>query len=114
VHQFNPRQRFLCGVEVLESQHRTTAPLGAPVILFDDVVEILALANFNALVVVMIVVLNRRCVRAALIDIDEARFPIPLGLGARLRSAPTFRHGTVAFSGTLDVIWQGDTQSVRS
>ena len=30
----------------------------------------------------MIVILNRRCIRAALIDIDEARLPVPInGVG---------------------------------
>ena len=77
VHQFNPGQRFLCGVKTLESQHRTTLALDTPVILFNDVVEILALTDLTALAVGVIVVVDRGCICTTFIDIDEAGFAIP-------------------------------------
>ena len=62
---------------MLEPQHRAAPTFDVPMILFNDVVEILALADLDTLVVVNIVVSDRRCVRAAFIDIDQTGFSIP-------------------------------------
>jgi len=62
-------------VETLESQHRSALAFDVPVILFDDVVEILALAGIDTLVVVIIVALDRRRIRTAFVDVDQTRFP---------------------------------------
>lgn len=43
--EFHPRQGDGGGSEGLEAEHRSTAPLNGPMILFDDVVEIATLAN---------------------------------------------------------------------
>jgi hypothetical protein len=60
----------------LEPQHRTTAPFDVPVILLNNVVEVLTLANLNALVMDAIIVLNRCLIRTAFIYVNEARFSI--------------------------------------
>ena len=57
--QFNPGQSDLCRTKTLESQHRTTLAFDAPVILFNDVVEVLALPDLDTLVVAIIVVFDR-------------------------------------------------------
>ncbi len=64
-------------METLESQHRTALAFDVPVILFDDVVEILTLTDLDTFVVVIIVVFDRSCIRTAFADIDEPGFPIP-------------------------------------
>jgi len=43
MHQLNPGQCLLRRVKTLESQHRTALAFDLPVILFDDVVEVLTL-----------------------------------------------------------------------
>ena len=47
-------------------------------VLFDDVVEILTLADLDALLMFMIVILDRRRVGTALVDIDQAWFFVSL------------------------------------
>ena len=74
--QFNPSQSFLRRAETLESQHRTTLAFDTPVILFDDVIEVLALANLDALIVVIIVLMDCGHIRATFVDIDESGFTI--------------------------------------
>jgi len=73
-------------VETLESQHRSALALDTPVVLFNDVVEILALTDLDALTVVVIVVVDRGCIRTILVDIDETGFAIPINrLGQKLQ-----------------------------
>ena len=76
MHQLNPSQCILRRVETLEAQHRSALAFDASMILFDDVVEILALADFDTLVVVVIVALDHRRVRTAFIDVDQTRFSV--------------------------------------
>ena len=45
VHELDPSQRRLCGVERFKPQHRTRHPLDRPMILLYDIVEIFALAD---------------------------------------------------------------------
>lgn len=47
-------------------------------ILFNDVVEILALTDFDSLAVVVIVVVDRGRICTTLIDIDATGFAIPI------------------------------------
>lgn len=61
-----------------ESQHRSTLPLDKLVILFNHVVDILALTNLNALAVVAVVLVDRGCIRTTLVDIYQAGFTIPI------------------------------------
>ena len=77
VDQFNSSQRDLCGPKTLESQHRATLAFDAPMILFNDVVEVLALPDLDTLVVIIIVAFDRSCIRTTFVDIDEPRFSIP-------------------------------------
>ena len=44
--------------------------------LFHDVIQIFALANLDAFVLVSVVLLDGRRIGAALVDIDQARFAI--------------------------------------
>ena len=76
MHQLNPSQCLLRRVETLETQHRSALAFYVPTLLFDEVVETLALANFDTRVVVVIVALDRGCVRTAFIDIDQARLSV--------------------------------------
>ncbi len=65
-------------MKTLESQHRTTLAFDAPMILFNDVVEIFALPDLDTLVVVIIVAFDRGRIGTTFVDIDEPRFTIPL------------------------------------
>ena len=76
MHQLYSSQCILRRVETLEAQHRPALAFDVPVILFDDVVVILARADFDTLVVFIVVALNRRRVRTAFIDVDQTRFPV--------------------------------------
>ena len=49
----------------------------ASVILFNDVVEVLALPDSDTLVVVITVVFDRGRIRTTFVDIDEPGFAIP-------------------------------------
>ena len=75
--QFNPGQRDLCGTKTLESQHRSVFAFDASMFLLHNVIEVFALPDLDTLIVVIIVGFDRRRVRTALIDIDDARFSIP-------------------------------------
>ena len=46
-------------------------------ILFNNVVEVLALPDLDTLVVVIIVAFDRSCIRTAFVNIDQPRFAIP-------------------------------------
>jgi hypothetical protein len=50
MHQFDAAQQNTCAPEGLEPEHRSSSPLDRPVILFDDVVQILVLADLERLV----------------------------------------------------------------
>src|SRR5262245_17326067 len=54
MHELNPGEGTLRGVEGLEPQHGASDPLHAAMILFDDVVEILDLADFDRGAVLLI------------------------------------------------------------
>ena len=87
VHYLNPGQCLLCDVHTFESKHRTTLTLYTLVIPFDDSVEILALANLNALSVGVIVVADCSCIRTTFVDIDEPGFAVPrYRFGQKLQS----------------------------
>ncbi len=56
-------------MKVLETQHRPRQSLDAPVVLFNDIVEVFALADFYACMIVAIHLVQARFVRTTLIDI---------------------------------------------
>ena len=47
VHQLNAAQGPSGGIKILKPEHRSDNPLDGPVILFDDIVQIFDLANFD-------------------------------------------------------------------
>ncbi len=63
-------------MEVLESEHRLGDSLDQPVILLDNVVQILALPNGNPSVFIDIVLSDRSRVCSALVNVDQAWFAI--------------------------------------
>jgi len=63
-------------MKVFEAQQRARFSLDASVVLFDDVVQVFALTDFNAFVTVSIKLFQARFVRTTLIDIHQTRFAI--------------------------------------
>jgi hypothetical protein len=68
----------LRGIKVFESQHRPRQPFDPSMVLFNDVVEVFALANLDTRVLLVIHQFEARGIRAALIDIDQTRFAVSL------------------------------------
>ena len=56
-------------MKVLETQHRPRQSLDTSVVLFNDIVEVFALADFYACMIVSIHLVQARLVRTTLIDI---------------------------------------------
>ena len=57
-------------IKVFEAQHRTRFPLDSSVVLLDDVVQVFALADFNAFVMVSIKLFQPCLVGTALINVN--------------------------------------------
>jgi hypothetical protein len=55
-HQLEANNRMVIGVKRVEAQHRSEAPFNATMILFDNIIDILALTKMNAGSVLRIVV----------------------------------------------------------
>lgn len=47
VHEFDAARQYACAPTGLEPEHRSAASLDCPVILFDDAVQILVLADLE-------------------------------------------------------------------
>lgn len=47
MHQFDAAQQNTCTPECIEAEHRASAPFDCPVILFDDGIQILVLADLD-------------------------------------------------------------------
>ena len=58
-------------MEILEPEHRPAQTLNCSVVLLYDIVEVLALANFNPFAVVSVVLLDGCSVGATFIDIES-------------------------------------------
>ncbi len=63
-------------MKVLETQYRTRQSLDASVILLNDIVQVFALADLDACVMVSIHLLQARVVRTALINIHQTGFAV--------------------------------------
>ena len=70
--ELNSSQGRLCRPEGFETQHRANYPLDKPVILLDNIIQVLALADFYTLVFIAIVLLDRGRVGATFVNIDQA------------------------------------------
>ncbi len=55
--------------ERFEAQHRSDSPFDKPMILLDNIIEILTLANLDAFVFVNVVLLDAGCIGSAFVDI---------------------------------------------
>jgi len=73
MHQLNAGEGILGRIKRLKAQHRSRHPLHASMILLDDVVEILDLADFDRSAVIVIVALDGRGIGVAAIDGDLVR-----------------------------------------
>jgi len=76
VHRFDPSDDNMGTVEPFESEHGPNDAFVRPVILLDDVVEILALAQLDIGAMISIVTSNGGDVGAALVDGDFVRFAV--------------------------------------
>jgi hypothetical protein len=56
--------------ETLKAQHRFGDAFYQPVILLNNIVEVLALAKYDPFRFFLVVLPNSRCIRATLIDVD--------------------------------------------
>jgi hypothetical protein len=74
--KFNPCQCRLGGAKRFESERGPNLPFDKPMVLLDNVVQIFALANFDTLVFVSIVLLYGRRIGSAFVDVNQARFAI--------------------------------------
>ena len=63
-------------MKVFEVQHRTREPLDASMVLLDNVVQIFALADLDACLVVSIQLFQTRMIGSTLINVDQARFAV--------------------------------------
>ena len=70
VHGFDSGDDDSCTPKRLEAQHRPGDPLDGPVVLFDDVVEVFALAHQAIDAGVSLNAINGCCVGATLVDSD--------------------------------------------
>jgi len=63
-------------VKVFEAQHRGSQSLDAAVVLFNDVNQVFALADFDAGVVFLIQLLEACGIGSTLINVDQARLTV--------------------------------------
>jgi hypothetical protein len=78
VHDFDTTKEDAGTTERLEPEHRPDDALDGPVILLDDIVEVLALPNRDRRVVPGVIAFDPRRVGAALVDRDGLRKTIAL------------------------------------
>ena len=95
VHELNAAKDDACATKGFEAQHRPNDPLNRSVVLFDDVVEILALSNDDRRVLRSVVGFDGSFVGAALVDgHDLGRSVVLDGTGEE-----TVRRSLIAFGG---------------
>lgn len=63
-------------MKVFEFHHRSRQSFDASVVLFDDVVQIFAMADLHTLVMVWIKLVQTRLVSTALVNVDKARVTV--------------------------------------
>jgi hypothetical protein len=76
MHDFDPSDRTARRPERLEAQQRPSLAFHRAMVLFHDIVEILALPEGDGRLVSLVVPLDRGRVRATLIDGDLLREPL--------------------------------------
>jgi hypothetical protein len=76
VHDFHSRNRTPGYPKRLEAQHGVNETFYSSVILFHEVGEVFGVADDNSRLARPVVALDRRCVRATLIDGDLLREPL--------------------------------------
>src|SRR5450631_4801966 len=76
VHRLNAGDEDACAAKDLEPQHRSNDPFDSAMILLDDIVEVLALAQFDVAAILGVVALDRRGVGTALVDGDLLRLAV--------------------------------------
>ena len=63
-------------MKVFEAEHWSRQPLDASMVLLDDVIQVFALTDFNAFVMVSIKLFQARMIGSTLINVDQARFAV--------------------------------------
>jgi hypothetical protein len=69
VHDFNPRKRTPGRPKRFKAEHRMSDPFHSSVILFHDIIEIFAVADDDSRLVGPVVMFDRGCVRATLVNV---------------------------------------------
>ena len=75
MHQFNPSQRDRRRPKCFESQQRSRLTFDRPVVLLDNVIEILGLPQSDASFMGVVVIFNPGGVGTTLVDRDLVRQP---------------------------------------
>ena len=65
-------------MKILKSHHRACDSLYPPMILLDNIVQILALSNLDPFVIVLIILFDSSRVSATLIDVDQTWLSISI------------------------------------
>ena len=76
MHDFYAGNRTPRRPERLEAEHGTRQPFHRPMVLFHHIIEIFRMADSDGRLMSLIVVRNRRRIRATLIDGDFLRQPL--------------------------------------
>jgi hypothetical protein len=63
-------------VKVFEFHHRSRQPLDASMVLFNNIVQVFALADLDAWLIVSIQLLQACLIRTALINVNQTRFSV--------------------------------------
>jgi hypothetical protein len=78
VHQFDTGQKDALAVEVLEAEHRPGSAFDGPMVLLDDVIQILSLSNLDGYLTIVVDRVDGSQIGAALVDSDCLILPAPL------------------------------------
>src|SRR5215471_7561300 len=76
VHSFYAGDRTPGGPKGFEAKHGTREPLHCAMVLLHHIIEILGVADHDGRLLHRVVMRNRRCVRATLINGDLLREPV--------------------------------------
>ena len=94
VHDFNAGNRTPGGPKGFEAEHGTREPFHGSMVLLDDIIQILGVADHDSRLVRLIVVRNCCRVRAAFIDRDFLRSPwVRMALRKKVSAASRSRVG---------------------
>ena len=114
MHHLDPRQRVLRRPEGFEAQHRPNDPFHCPVILLDDIVEILRLAKLNGLSLLAVVALDCGCIGATLLNRDLFGYATEQRVPQRIISFSKWLPLKSIMPPPLTYYWQGASRKLAN